>query len=126
MAFAQKPTNNYAKVRPYQGPEKEQLIKIEKQSFLAGALSVIGIPTAFLGFGLFLGIAGLVLGIKAKRPNGTRPVGAIIGMIAGVLCIPLGMIGCIITYGYLHVMITGEPSNLVQTIVDMIFRSQGI
>lgn len=118
MASSQKPINSFGKVRPYQGAEKEQLLKIERMAFLASALSVIGIPTAFLGFGLALGIAGLVLGIKAKRPNGTRPVGAIIAIAAGIICIPIGIVGCIVTYGWLYSEITGEQSKLVYNLLE--------
>lgn len=105
------------RINPYQGRAQEQLKKIEKQAFLACVASVAGFPMSVIGFGMILGIVGLVMGIKAKRPNGTRPAGAIVAIVLGIISIILGIPGWIVIYGtYIN-----PNSQFVQNLVNAIF-----
>lgn len=105
------------RINPYQGSAQEQLKKIEKQAFLACVASVAGFPMSVIGFGMILGIVGLVMGIKAKRPNGTRPIGAIVAIVLGIISIILGIPGWIVIYGtYIN-----PNSQFVQNLVNAIF-----
>ncbi|MCM1495188.1 MAG: hypothetical protein NC089_05250 [Bacteroides sp.] len=104
------------KINPYQGSAIEQMKKVEKQAFVACIAAVAGFPTAFVGFGLILGIVGLVLGIKAKRPDGRRPGGAIAAIIFGILSIIAGIPGCLVIYGtYIN-----PGSEFIQNLVNAI------
>lgn len=104
------------KINPYQGSAVEQLRKVEKQAFVACIAAVAGFPMAFIGFGMILGIVGLVLGIKAKRPDGRRPAGAIAAIIFGILSIIVGIPGWLIIYGtYIN-----PGSEFIQNLVDAI------
>lgn len=105
------------RINPYQGSAAEQLKKVEKQAFVSCIASLAGFPMAFIGFGIILGIVGLVLGIKAKRPDGKRPVGAIVAILFGILSIIVGIPGCLIIYGtYIN-----PGSEFVQNLVNTIF-----
>lgn len=104
------------KINPYQGSALEQQRKVEKQAFVACIAAVAGFPMAFIGFGMILGIVGLVLGIKAKRPNGKRPAGAIVAIIFGILSIIVGIPGWLVIYGtYIN-----PGSEFIQSLVDAI------
>ena len=71
---------------------------------------------AFIGFGMILGIVGLVLGIKAKRPDGRRPAGAIVAIIFGILSIIVGIPGWLVIYGtYIN-----PGSEFIQNLVNAI------
>lgn len=104
------------KINPYQGSAVEQLRKVEKQAFVACIAAVAGFPMAFIGFGMILGIVGLVLGVKAKRPDGKRPAGAIAAIIFGILSIIVGIPGWLIIYGtYIN-----PGSEFIQNLVNAI------
>ena len=118
MAAVQKPINSYGKVPAYQGSKKEQLQKIEKQGFIACVSSIAGLPASLIGFGLILGVVGLILGIKAKRPDGTRPWGAVVAIVAGILSIIIGIPGMILAYDYIHFQFTGENLEFIAKIVQ--------
>lgn len=120
MKKNQNQMKNYGKIRPYQGTEREQQLKVEKQAFVAALAAVAGFAGSILGLGMILGIVGLVLGIKAKCPNGKRPAGAIVAIIFGILSIILGIPGCIVIYGtYIN-----PGSEFVQNLVNFIFKLQ--
>ncbi len=105
------------KVTPYQGSAKEQEKKVEKQAFVACVASVAGFPMSLIGFGMFMGIAGLVLGLKAKRSDGSRPIGAIVAIVLGILSVILAIPGWIVIYGtYIN-----PNSQFVQNLVNAIF-----
>lgn len=106
------------RIRPYQGSEKERLLKVEKQAFVACVASVAALPSALLGFGLILGIVGLVLGIKAVRPDGKRPVGAIVAIVFGILSIIVGVFGCIVLYG----VYINPGSEFVQNFANILMK----
>ncbi len=104
------------KINPYQGSAIEQLRRVEKQAFVACIAAVAGFPMAFIGFGMILGIVGLVLGIKAKRPDGRRPAGAIVAIIFGILSIIVGIPGWLVIYGtYIN-----PGSEFIQNLVNAI------
>jgi cytochrome c biogenesis protein CcdA len=108
--------NMHGRVRVYHGAEKEQQLKAEKQAFVASIAAVAGFSAALLGVGMILGIVGMILGIKAKRPDGKRPVGAVIAIVFGILSIIVGIPGWIVMYGtYIN-----PGSSFVQSIVDFI------
>lgn len=118
MKNNQKPIKTHGKIRPFQGTEKEHQIKVEKQAFVAALASVAGFAGSILGFGIILGILGLVLGIKARQSNGKRPAGAIVAIVFGILSIILGIPGCIVIYGtYIN-----PNSEFVQKLVQLIFN----
>lgn len=122
MAGKKQMTNMRQRINPYQGTEREQYKRIEKQSFIACVAAIAGLPMALLGFGMIFGIIGLVLGIKAKRPDGRRSVGAVVAIIAGVLSIILGIPGCIVLYGtYIN-----PGSEFVQNLVNFLFQSANL
>lgn len=122
MKNTQKPINTWGKIRPYQGTEREQQIRVEKQAFVASIAAIGGFAGSILGFGMILGIVGLVLGIKAKHSNGKRPVGAVAAIIFGILSIILGIPGCIVIYGtYIN---PGSP--FVQNLVNSIMGTQNM
>ena len=103
-------------INPYQGSAIEQLRRVEKQAFVACIAAVAGFPMAFIGFGMILGIVGLVLGIKAKRPDGRRPAGAIVAIIFGILSIIVGIPGWLVIYGtYIN-----PGSEFIQNLVNAI------
>ena len=118
MSSMQKPINSFGKVTPYQGSEKERLQKIEKQSFIACVASVAGLPAALIGFGLILGVVGLILGWKAKRPDGTRPWGAVVAMVVGIISIIIGIPGMVLAYDYIHFQFTGENLEFITKLVQ--------
>jgi hypothetical protein len=99
MKKNKQPANMHGTVREYRGAEKENLLRIEKQSFVACMASIAGFAGALLGIGMILGIVGMILGIKAKRPDGKRPVGAVVAIIFGILSILVGIPGWIVIYG---------------------------
>lgn len=110
------------KINPYQGSAVEQLRRVEKQAFIACIAAVAGFPMAFIGFGMILGIIGLVLGVKAKRPDGRRPAGAIAAIIFGILSIIVGIPGCLIIYGtYIN-----PGSEFIQNLVNAIRGVEGL
>lgn len=92
--------------------------KVEKKAFVACVLGIAGAPLAFIGLGIIPGIIALVLGIKAVRPNGKRPAGAIVGIVTGNISVIVGIPGCIIFYGtYIN-----PNSAFVQSIVDAVVK----
>lgn len=110
------------KINPYQGSAIEQLRRVEKQAFVACIAAVAGFPMAFIGFGMILGIVGLVLGIKAKRPDGRRPAGAIVAIIFGILSIIVGIPGWLIIYGtYIN-----PGSEFIQNLVNTIWGVENL
>lgn len=110
------------KINPYQGSAIEQLRRVEKQAFVACIAAVAGFPMAFIGFGMILGIVGLVLGIKAKRPDGRRPAGAITAIIFGILSIIVGIPGWLIIYGtYIN-----PGSEFIQNLVNTIWGMENL
>ncbi len=120
MKNNRKPMNTHGKIRPYQGTEREQQMRVEKQAFVAAIAAVAGFAGSILGFGMILGIIGLVLGIKAKGANGKRPVGAIAAIVFGILSIILGIPGWIVIYGtYIN-----PGSEFVQNLMNFIFKVQ--
>lgn len=122
MSRKQKPVSLQQRIRPYQGAEMEQIRKAEKMAFAACVLSVAGIPAAFLGIGLFMGIAGIVLGFRAKRPNGTRPAGTIVAVVAGILAVLIGIPGCIVIYG----TVIDPDSEWVRTLVHALWHNANL
>lgn len=110
------------RINPYQGSAIEQLRRVEKQAFVACIAAVAGFPMAFIGFGMILGIVGLVLGIKAKRPDGRRPAGAIVAIIFGILSIIVGIPGWLIIYGtYIN-----PGSEFIQNLVNTIWGVENL
>ncbi|MBQ8148721.1 MAG: hypothetical protein IJ040_08045 [Lachnospiraceae bacterium] len=105
------------RINPYQGSAIEQAKKIEKQAFVACVAAVAAVPTSLLGFGIIMGVVGLVLGLKAKRPDGSRPIGAIVAIVMGILSVILAIPGLIVIYGtYIN-----PNSQFVQNLVNAIF-----
>ena len=101
MGSKKQMTNMKQRINPYQGTEREQYKQVEKQ---------------------ILGIIGLVLGIKARRPDGKRSPGAIAAIVAGVLSIILGIPGCIVFYGtYIN-----PGSEFVQNLVNLLVESANL
>lgn len=122
MSKKKAPVKLNQRINPYQGREIERYKKVEKQAFVACVASLAGFPMAFIGFGLFMGIVGLVLGLKARRPDGRRPAGAIVAIIFGILSIIVGIPGCLIIYGtYIN---PGSP--FIQNLVDTIFNTESM
>lgn len=108
---------NFSKIKPYRGEETESLAKAEKMAFVACIISVAGAPLGLLGVGMFLSVAALYMAIKAKRPNGTRPVSGIIAIICSIIGIILSVPGWIVIYGtYIN---PGSP--FVQNLVNTLF-----
>ena len=111
MSNKKTPARMNVAVKPIQSSQAEALKKVEKKAFVACVLGIAGAPLAFIGLGIIPGIIALVLGIKAVRPNGKRPAGAIVG-------IP----GCIIFYGtYIN-----PNSAFVQKLVDMVVKAANL
>ncbi len=122
MGSKKQMTNMKQRINPYQGTEREQYKQVEKQSFIACIVALAGLPLALIGFGMILGIIGLVLGIKARRPDGKRSPGAIAAIVAGVLSIILGIPGCIVFYGtYIN-----PGSEFVQNLVNLLVESANL
>lgn len=109
------------RVNPRQSSHAEALKRIEKQAFVACIVGIAGVPLAFIGFGIIPGVIGLILGIKAVRPDGKRPVGAIAAIVAGILSIIIGIPGSIIMYGFLN-----PNSEFVQNLVNSIVGTQNL
>lgn len=110
------------RVNPYQGKAQEQLKKVEKQAFVACVASIAGFPLSLLGVGMIMGIVGLVLGWKAKRPNGTRPAGAIVAIVFGIIGIILSIPGWIVIYG----LYINPGSQFVQNLVNALMNSSNL
>lgn len=110
------------RVNPRQGGAAEELKRVEKQAFISCIVGISGVPLAFIGFGMIPGIIGLVLGIKAVRPNGKRPVGAIAAIVAGILSIIIGIPGWLIFYGG----VINPHSEFIQNLVNSIVGSQNL
>lgn len=110
------------RVNPYQGKAQEQLKKVEKQAFVACVASIAGFPLSLLGVGMIMGIVGLVLGWKAKRPNGTRPAGAIVAIVFGIISIILSIPGWIVIYG----LYINPGSQFVQNLVNALMNSSNL
>lgn len=110
------------RVNPYQGKTQEQLKKVEKQAFVACVASIAGFPLSLLGVGMIMGIVGLVLGWKAKRPNGTRPAGAIVAIVFGIISIILSIPGWIVIYG----LYINPGSQFVQNLVNALMNSSNL
>lgn len=122
MSNKKQPVKLKQRINPYLGSEKEQLKKVEKQAFVACIAAIAGVPMAFIGFGMILGIVGLVLGIKAKRPNGTRPAGAIAAIVAGILSIIIGIPGWLVIYG----TFINPNSEFIQNLVNSIVETENL
>lgn len=119
MGSKKQMTNMKQRINPYHGTEREQYKRMEKQSFIACIAALAGLPLSLIGFGMILGIIGLTLGVKAKRPDGKRSPGAVVAIVAGVLAIILGIPGCIVFYGtYIN-----PGSEFVQNLVNLLFKS---
>lgn len=110
------------RVNPYQGKAQEQLKKVEKQAFVACVASIAGFPLSLLGVGMIMGIVGLLLGWKAKRPNGTRPAGAIVAIVFGIISIILSIPGWIVIYG----LYINPGSQFVQNLVNALMNSSNL
>lgn len=122
MGSKKQMTNMKQRINPYQGTEREQYKRVEKQSFIACIVALAGLPLSLIGFGMILGIIGLVLGIKARRPDGKRSPGAIAAIVAGGLSIILGIPGCIVFYGtYIN-----PGSEFVQNLVNLLVESANL
>lgn len=115
--------NNKAVPEKAYRPSTNELIKrAEKQAFFACVASVAGLPMALIGFGMILGIIGLIMGWKARRPDGSRPAGAKVAVVAGILSIIIGIPGWIVIYGtYIN-----PNSVFVQNLVNTIFGIENL
>ncbi len=94
--------------------------KAERFGLIAAVAAMAGFPLSLIGIGLFLGIAGIVFGILAKRPNGSRPGSAIVAWILGAIDIIIGIPGCVIFYGVAINPHSEGVQQLVNKIVEMI------
>ena len=112
----------HGRVASYQGSEKERLLRAERHAFLVCILSIAGFPLSLIGIGFFMGAAALVIGIRTKRPNGTRPTGAKVGIVFSVLDIILGIPGLIVIYG----TFINHDSEFIRNLVELIFKSQSL
>lgn len=106
----------------YQVSTSEQIKRAEKQAFFGCVASIAGLPMALIGFGMVLGIAGLIMGWKARRPDGNRPLSAKVAIVAGIISIIVGIPGWIVIYGtYIN-----PDSAFVQNLVNTIFGIENL
>lgn len=110
------------RVNPYRGSAQEQYARIEKQAFVACVAAISGCPLALLGVGMIPGIIGLVLGWKAKRADGSRPAGAIVAIVFGIISIILGIPGWLVIYG----LYINPGSPFIKSLVDMFVSSSNL
>ncbi len=105
----------------YMSP-KERLQRAERQALLACLASAAGFPLSFIGFGMIMGVIGLVMGIRTKRPDGTRLPGAVAAMVIGILDIVIAVPGWIVIYGtYIN-----PGSEFVQNLVNALFGIENL
>lgn len=122
MSKMKRPVKLQSTINPYINSPQGQLMKAQRNAILACMLSVTGLPVSMLGFGMFLGIVGLILGRQTKRPDGKRMPLAIVAMIIGILDIILSIPGWIVIYGtYIN-----PGSEFVQNLVNAIFGIENL
>lgn len=71
---------------------------VEKQAFIACVAALTGFSLSAIGIGICLGVVGLILGWKAVRADGTRPGGAKVAIVVGILSIVIGIPGAFVLY----------------------------
>lgn len=115
-------TKRFEKVDVSKLSPKEQQARANKMAFISCLMAVIGFPSSLIGVGMFFGIAGLVMALKAHDLEGRRPVLSIVALVIAILDILLSIAGWIVIYGtYMN-----PDSEFVQKLVNLIFGSQGI
>lgn len=114
--------NKMVSEKAYRPSTNELIKRAEKQAFFSCVASIAGLPMALIGFGMILGIVGLIMGWKARRPDGSRPAGAKVAIVAGILSIIIGIPGWIVIYGtYIN-----PDSAFVQNLVNAIFGIENL
>lgn len=122
MNKKKQPVKLQGTINPYTSSPRELLKRAERQALLSCLASVAGFPLSFIGFGMIMGIIGLVMGSKTKRPDGTRLPGAIAAMVIGILDIIIAIPGWIVIYGtYIN-----PGSEFVQNLVNAIFGIENL
>lgn len=77
----------------------QQAKRVDRQAFVACLAAVVALPASLLSFGVIPAVLGLVLAVKAKREDGTRPVLAKIAIVVGIISCVLAVPGTFVMYG---------------------------